>query len=167
MLAYDYSKDHNLLDFGDTLYNAMFAKPGTCPSGSAVCAPDGQYLSDFDNGSWYLTGTPWNNRWHKYFGMVFGIGAAAGWPAYRIGGPELLTRPRMYIGPESGLIPGASGVRVTAIAPTGERTEYSCASTPCPVDIDGGLGEHIFQLVYLSANGDVVAEDNGPVVQMQ
>jgi hypothetical protein len=87
MLAYVYSKDPTLLAFGDTLYNAMYAKAGTCATGSTACAPDVQYLTDLDSGTgWYVIGDPMNNKWHKWFGMFFGIGAGSDWPAYRIQG---------------------------------------------------------------------------------
>ena len=88
MVAYAYNGDLSLLAFGDTLYNGMYAKTGYCSAGSPICVPDGQYLTDLNSGiGWYVTGDPVNNKWHKYFGMFFGIGAGADWPAYRIGGP--------------------------------------------------------------------------------
>jgi hypothetical protein len=86
MLGYVYSKDPALRSFADTLYNAMYAKPGTCPGGSTLCVTDGNYLSDLDASGWYVTGDPVNDKWHKWFGMFFGIGAGCDWPAYRIGG---------------------------------------------------------------------------------
>jgi hypothetical protein len=89
MLAYQQSSNATLKTFADTLYNSMWAAPGTCPVGSTACVADGDYISDWDDGAWFLQpppgGSPWNNRWHKYFGMSFGIGGSASWPAVRLG----------------------------------------------------------------------------------
>jgi len=41
MAAYAYSHDPSLGSFIDVLFNAMWAKPSTCPAGSTVCVPDG------------------------------------------------------------------------------------------------------------------------------
>jgi hypothetical protein len=166
MLAYAYSKDLRLLAFGDTLYNAMYAKPGYCPTGSPICVPDGQYLTDLNSGiGWYVAGDPMNNKWHKWFGMFFGIGAGSGWPAYRIGG----ARPRMWrpirMAFNMAGVPGAAAVMVKAIAPNGEEIATSCASSPCTVTIDDRQGDYVFRLEYLSAGGAVLAATQMPAVQ--
>jgi hypothetical protein len=89
-LAYAYSQDSSLKALTDTLYNAMFAKPGTCPSGSTMCVSDGTYLDPMDDGQYMMatpplsslgTGTPW-----KWFGLFFGVSAQSSWPGYRVGG---------------------------------------------------------------------------------
>jgi hypothetical protein len=158
MAGYAYTRDSSLLAIGDTLYNANFAKPGTCPSGSTVCLPDGEYQGGFDDGNgWSMTGTPPVGQAHKYFGMFFGIGAGAAWPAYRIGGPQGVTRRQVYVGFNGARIPGAAGVRATATAPDGESIQVSCSSSPCAVPIDARQGEHIFRIEYLSHTGAVLA----------
>jgi len=87
MLAYADTGSAALQAFGNTIYNAMWSKPGTCPNGSALCVSDGNYLTSWDDGQYYIQpppgGTPYNNRWHKYFGMSFGIGAGSDWPVTR------------------------------------------------------------------------------------
>jgi hypothetical protein len=166
MLAYAGTKDPSLLAFGDALYNSMFAKPGTCPAGSSLCVPDGQYISDLNDGTgWNMTGTPWGNGWHKYFGMVFGFGASHDWPAYRVGGPQVRRRRPIRLGFDMQSVAGATAVRVSMIAPNGEVTETPCSSSPCTVTMDDRQGDHIFRLEYLSANGTVLASSQLPVVQ--
>ncbi len=166
MLAYNYSKDPNLLAFGDTLYNAMYAKPATCPSGSTVCKPDGEYITDLNSATgWYMQGQPWTNAWNKWLGAMFGIGAGSDWPAYRVGGPMLPRRRIVPLAFNMQSVPGAVAVRVTGMAPSGEIVQASCAASPCTVAIDERQGDHIFTLEYLSSSGAVLASTALPLVQ--
>ena len=97
IVDYNNTKDPGILSFANTLYNAMWAMPGTCPTGSTLCVSDGYYLSDWDPNpacgafscGWYITGDNADNRWHKYFGMSFGIGAGADWPAALVAGSSM------------------------------------------------------------------------------
>jgi hypothetical protein len=83
--AYKYNGDASLKAFVDTLYNAQWAKPTTCPSGSTICVPDGSYVSDYDDGGWNMSGTPPIGDAPKYFGQAFGVSALSAWPGYRLG----------------------------------------------------------------------------------
>jgi hypothetical protein len=85
--AYKYNGDASLKTFVDTLYNAQWAKPGTCPSGSTICVPDGSYVNSYDDGGWYMTGTPPTGDTPKWFGQAFGVSALSSWPGYRISQP--------------------------------------------------------------------------------
>ena len=164
MLGYSHSGDDaTLRAFGDLIYNANWAKPGTCPAGSTLCVPDGIYQNGLDGGTgWYMTGTPPNNAWHKTFGMMWGIGAGSAWPAYRVGGVQPIARRRVRVGFNRTQVPGAAQVRVTTTAPTGEVQQTLCTSSPCAVSIDGRSGEHIFRLEYLSDSGKVLAVSDMP-----
>ena len=51
MAAYAYNQDPSLKTFIDTLYNAMFARPTTCPAGSTICVPDGSYIDQIGRAS--------------------------------------------------------------------------------------------------------------------
>jgi hypothetical protein len=166
MVAYAYNGDLSLLAFGDTLYNGMYAKTGYCSAGSPICVPDGQYLTDFNSGlGWYMIGDPVNNKWHKYFGMSFGVGAGSDWPAYRIGGGRPRIGRPIRVAFNMASVPGAAAVRVTTIAPNGEQIQTSCASAPCTVTIDDRQGDHIFQLEYLAPGGAVLASTALPTAQ--
>lgn len=158
MLAYQYNQDPNLAAFGDLLYNSMFAKPGTCPVSSTLCVPDGEYISDLDDGTgWNMIGTPWANAWQKYFGMVFGFGANADWAAYRVGGPQPRGGRIVRVAVNMQSVAGTAAVRVSTIAPDGAVVNTSCTSSPCAVTIDERQGDHIFRVEYLSATGAVLA----------
>jgi hypothetical protein len=97
--AYVYSLDPSLKTLSDTLYNAMWARPATCPAGSTLCVSDGSYLSGMDDGQYMITGGPPSNAtpW-KWLGMFFGFSAQSAWPGYRVGGLQLQpVGPRAYI----------------------------------------------------------------------
>jgi hypothetical protein len=166
MLAYAYSQDPGLLAFGDTLYNAMYGKAGYCSTASPICVPDGQYVTDLNSGiGWYVTGDPMSDKWHKWFGMFFGIGAGSDWPAYRIGEARPRIGRPIRVAFNMAGVPGAAAVRVETIAPNGDVAETPCTSSPCTVTIDERQGDYIFRLEYLSAGGAVLATTQMPVVQ--
>ncbi|MBZ5581202.1 MAG: hypothetical protein LAQ30_03170 [Acidobacteriia bacterium] len=81
MGAYAWSQDNTFRDFADTLYDAMFAKPGTCPYGSSLCLPDGVYVTGMDPNGRMMTGTP--PEGNKWLGMFFGSNQLSSWPAQR------------------------------------------------------------------------------------
>ncbi len=87
MTAYAYSQDPALKSFADTLYSAMFSKPG-----SGGPNADGSYISALDDGNgWYMIGAPPMGQAPKYFGMFFGFSSLSAWPGYRVGGLQART----------------------------------------------------------------------------
>jgi hypothetical protein len=84
MLAYAYNKDAQLKSFADLLFNAMWAKPGTCPAGSTVCVPDGTYVDAYDDTGVDMTAAPPSGSAPKWFGMVWGFSGLSSWPAARV-----------------------------------------------------------------------------------
>ena len=62
-------------------------------------------------------------------------------------------------------MPGATSVRVSAVAPSGEIAQTTCNASPCEVEIDARQGDYLFLLQYLSASGKVVATSEVPVGQ--
>jgi hypothetical protein len=105
MTAYAYSGDPALKAFGDTLYSAMFSKPGTGGPN-----PDGSYIDALNDGNgWYMIGVPPIGKAPKYFGMFFGFGALSGWPAYRAGSAQAQTGGASSSG--SSVPPGHGGMR--------------------------------------------------------
>jgi len=146
----------------------MWAKPGTCPSGSTLCVSDGFYLDDWDNWTgWYMSGTPWNNLWHKYFGMSFGIGAGADWPAVRIGGPQGFSPRFVYLAFNMRTVSGAASVRVITTAPAERCPERRAPHRLARCRSTAGKGAIFFSLQYLSSNGAVLASTESPVIQGQ
>jgi hypothetical protein len=80
MVSYAYNGDPALQAFGDILFNAMWAKPGwTAPVGFTG---DAIYLTGYnDVYGFFVTGAI---PLPKYFGILFGIGGNASWPAIRL-----------------------------------------------------------------------------------
>ena len=60
-----------------TLFNALWAKPGTCPSGSALCVPDGYYFAQFD----CIDTPPVPDAWGTNCTAPKWYGQQWGWPA--------------------------------------------------------------------------------------
>jgi hypothetical protein len=78
MFTYAAAADPALKDFADTLYSAMWSKPGT---GSPE--EDGVYLSDEDDSGFFFTSRPPGGS--KWLGMFFGFASGSAWPALRVG----------------------------------------------------------------------------------
>jgi len=125
--AYAYTQDPSLGAFIQTLYNAMWAAPTTCPSGSTLCVPDGAYLDPMNDGQYGIAtpatlsalngGTPW-----KWFGMYFGYSGESSVPGILAGGLQRFAGVLMQ--PDDGEFPG----RVT--------TATNCNASPCAATVD-------------------------------
>ena len=165
MPAYQYSKDPALKDFIDMLYNAMWAKPGTCPAGSSLCVPDDYYMTAYDDGDVDLTGTPPNGAAPKWLGMMWGFGGLAAWPGYRAGGPQASEAGVFYVAFNLGTVQGATAAQVKTTGPTGETARTPCASMPCEVRVTGPEGDYHVELEYLSSSGGVIRKSALPVFQ--
>ncbi len=154
--AYAYSGDSSLQTFGDTLFSAMFSKPGTGGPN-----PDGYYVSDWDNTiGWYMAGTPPVGKAPKYFGMFFGFGDNSSWPAYRLGASSGTVGSTAYIPIHSN---GPVKVRITTVAPNGEVSRQICSASPCAVSFDARQGEYRVMLDYLTARDVVIFTENSVV----
>ncbi len=161
MRAYAENRDSRLRDLGDSLYNAMFAKPGTCPAGSSLCVPDGVYLIGMDYGGHMMTGAPpEGNTW---LGMFFGFNNLANWPAYRQGGLQTATNQTAYVTYDVGGIRGAAKARLRATAPNGSIVEVECGTSPCAVPLDGRQGKYLIEVQYVSATGKILATTQFPL----
>jgi hypothetical protein len=161
MVTYAFTQRTDLRAFADALYNAMFAKPGSCPSGSLVCVPDGYYLSGLDDGGSMMTAAP--PQGNEWFGEFFGVNGSSKWPAYRVGGPASGGTRTLYVNFDAGSVVGAAKVRVTATEPSGRALQTECSSSPCAVVFDGGQGTPLIELSYLSDAGVVLAKTTIPL----
>jgi hypothetical protein len=161
--AYLNSRDEGLKVFGDSLYSAMFSKPGT--GGPAA---DGYYVSDLEDGrGWYMIGTPPAGQSPKWFGQFFGYGALSTWPAYRLGGPQPEARQTVVVGFDREAIPNVRQVRITITAPSGTTTRTVCDISPCQVSVDGRQGDHLMALEYLGAQGDRAAAGEAAILAIR
>ena len=154
--AYAYSQDTSLKSFADLLYNAMWAKPSTCPVGSALCSSDGSYLQAFDNGQVNVSGTPPSGAAPKWFGQMWGYPGLSAWPAYRLGGPQAPVGQMFYVALNLAAVPGAVTARVTTTAADGTDLPVECTSSPCAITAYG-QGDVPAKLEYLSQSGAVLA----------
>ena len=166
MFAYAYNHDPSLKTLGDELYNAMWAKPATCPSESTLCVPDGSYLSGMDDGGYMISGgppvdlaTPW-----KWLGMFFGFSAQSAWAGQRVGGLQSAIGERVYIGANLPGVPGATKMRVVITDPSGSTTTTDCNALPCAVTVDSRQGDSLVSIQYLSATGAVLASSRTPLI---
>lgn len=138
----------------DTIYAALWGKPGTNP---IVPSPDGTYDNNFDTGSgngfWLTPGLSAG----KLFGQMFGFGRGDNWPALRVGGVETPRNVTLYIGGRIGDIPGATRMQITVTEPTGVMdAPVVCSSSPCPVTVNAAAGNPVIEVDYLSPNGAVL-----------
>ena len=166
MLAYAYNRDPALKAFADTLYNAMWGKPGTCPSGSTLCVPDGIYLTGMDDGQYMISGGPPTNGgtpW-KWFGQFFGWSGLSSWPGNRVGGVQPRAGESLYIGANLPGVPGATKIRVVITDPSGSTTTTDCNALPCAVTVDSRQGDPLVSIQYLSATGAVLASSRTPLI---
>jgi hypothetical protein len=166
--AYAYTQDPSLGGFIQTLYNAMWAAPTTCPTGSTVCVPDGTYLDQMNDGQYgiatptplsALNGTPW-----KWFGMYFGYSGESSTAGNLAGGLQPAVGELLYVGANMADVPGAAAIRVVATAPSGVTTTTNCNASPCAVSVDHRQGDPLLSLQYLSATGAVLASSSAPVI---
>jgi hypothetical protein len=162
--AYKYNGDTSLKAFVDTLYNAQWAKPTTCPVGSTVCVPDGFYVNSYDTGQSYLSGTPPLGEAPKWFGQAFGVSALSAWPAERIGGPQLQLGPPRYVGFNLSGAPHAVQARIALTTPDGQTSYTNCVSSPCLTTGDNGQGSGQIRLEFLSNSGKVLASSEAPII---
>jgi hypothetical protein len=161
MAAYSSSQSTDLHDFLDGLFSAMFAKPGTCPSGSSACVPDGTYLSGMDDGGSMMTGTP--PQGNEWFGTFFGFNDLSAWSAYRDGGLPPASWQTYYVSFSMGAVRGAEKVRISATEPSGAIVQTECASSPCAVAVDGRQGKPLIEVIYLSNSEGVLARTASPL----
>lgn len=167
MAAYAYNQDPGLRSFADLLFNAMWAKPTTCPAGSTVCVPDGAYVSAYDNNGADMAGTPPAGQAPKWFGDVWGFSGLSAWPAVRIGGPQPASTRTAYVGFDLRGVQGAAKVGVATTAPDGTVSQVECSSSPCGVPAPGPPGDRLIQLQYLSGSGKVLATGAASLVPAQ
>jgi hypothetical protein len=159
--AYAYNQDPSLGAFNDTLYNAMWARPTTCPAGSTLCVPDGFYIDPMDDGQYMISGSPPPDKWFGYF---FGFSAQSSWPGFRVGGVQPRAAEALYVDANLPGVPGAAAIHVVTTDPSGVTYTTNCSALPCAVTVDHRQGDHLISIQYLSATGAVLASSGAPVI---
>jgi hypothetical protein len=152
MQAYKATGTAALKTFVDTLYSAMWSKPGT--SGPD---PDGYYLEEMDDDGWNMTGDPVSHNHAKYFGMDFGFSALSSWPGLRLGGQAAADTRTVSVSFHLASVTNAASARLSVTAPNGTVTTYPCASSPCSISVDAERLGGSMKIEYLSAGSSVLA----------
>jgi hypothetical protein len=85
MRAYGRTRDTAYRDFAAMMFNNYWAKPLTCPTGSAICIPNASYASDWEDSGYRMTATDADSgRGSKWFGSIWGYSSEASIPALRV-----------------------------------------------------------------------------------
>ena len=141
--------------WGDLMYGNCMGNPVYTATGF-YAATDGN-TCDSSNGN-LNSSTAWGIGAGKWYGFFFGMGASWRWPAARLGGVEP-PRPRaVFVGFDLGSVESAASVKVVVTAPSGAQTSYICSTSPCQVTVDERQGSHVYQMIYLSGSGQVLAQ---------
>jgi hypothetical protein len=149
------------------MVNAQWAKPGTCPMRQSVCVSDGYYVSSYDPGGPFVSGTPPAGANPKWFGMPFGLNPQPSWAAMRLGGAQPPRKVHRLVGYDLNSVKGATSVNVVAVAPTGIVAETTCSASPCSITVDARLGAYLLRLKYFSPSRALLAETQMAVKSSQ
>jgi hypothetical protein len=68
------------------------------------------------------------------------------------------------VGFEPDSVPNAASVRVTLRRPDGGSVSKTCSTSPCQIDVNPTMGQHLQRLDYLSASGTVLASSSREIV---
>jgi hypothetical protein len=132
--------------FGDTVYGSIWAS-SAYTTGGVYTAPDNIQASNC---------YPTNLAYYKWPGFCFGIGMSHQWPAVRVGGVQGAQNEQALVEYDLAAAPSAEKVEIVIIKPSGAKTTYPCAASPCRVMVDKRQGTHVVQLNYLSASGKLI-----------
>ncbi len=152
MHTYQNTPDPATRDFGDLLYTSMFSKPG-----AGGIEGDGDYEWYWDN--FFNGGTPPGGTAPKWFGMYFGFGSLASWPAVRIGGPIVVSGTHSIT---FSLPAGATFRRLILTRPDGKVVTTDCTSSPCSFQY-WNYGTHLIRWEDRNPAG-IVADNKYPIV---
>jgi hypothetical protein len=167
--AYANTADPSVGAFIQTLYNAMWAAPTTCPAGSTLCVPDGTYIDAMNDGEYGIAtpptlallnyATPW-----KWFGMYFGYSGESSVPGILADGVQPEAGELLYVAANMADVPGAAAIRIVTTAPSGVASTTNCNASPCAVAVDRRQGDPLLSIQYVSATGAVLASSNAPLI---
>jgi hypothetical protein len=167
MSTYQYNQDPATKAAMDAMYNQMWAKPGTCPSGSTICnssvtsscALPPCYMTQLDpSADGFMlaplgTGQPSPPKW---FGQYFGFGDYSSWPALRLSAGQAESSQAVYVDFNLKTVAGAVKVGVKATFPNGDTRETECRSAPCAIGVDPRQGTYRLDITYLSSDGSAL-----------
>lgn len=132
----------------DTLYGAMFTKPG-----------DGNYLTMIDDGGWYIIPGYTDTRGaQKWLGMLFGFAGLSSWPGTEIGGLGAPNNLTSYVGYNLSTVPGAVSALIRPVYADGTLGPAiaTCSSSPCGFPVASGYGNPAVRIQYLDGSGRAI-----------
>ena len=132
--------------FGDTVYGSIWAS-SAYTTGGVYSAPDNIQASNC---------YPVNLAYYKWPGFCFGMGMSHQWPAARLGGVQAAQNQQALVEFDLAAAPTAEKVEMIVVKPSGAKSSYSCATSPCRVMVDKRQGTHLVQINYLSASGTLL-----------
>jgi len=172
-------------DWGDECYSATLGGPITGPDSStflgtntATCAGpfcDG-YISDVvagardcnaGNSAPCIPGSYVFTNLGKNFGEAFGAPGIDNELGWRLGGLAPAVNRTLWVSFSTAGVPHATQARITLTQPSGVATTQTCSASPCAVQADARQGNHVVQLVYLSASGQSLATGDPMILVVQ
>ena len=138
--------------FCDGLITDVVAGARDCNAGNAApCTPGGYVFSNLG----------------KNFGEAFGAPGIDNQLAWRLGGLAPAVNRTLWVSFSTAGVPQATQARITLTQPSGVTFTQTCSASPCAVQADARQGNHVAQLVYLSAGGQLLATADPIVLIVQ
>jgi hypothetical protein len=172
-------------DWGDECYSATLGGPVTGPDSStalgtnaAACGGpfcDG-YISDvvaaardcnLGNAAPCTPGGYVFSNLGKNFGEAFGAPGIDNELGWRLGGLAPAVNRTLWVSFSTAGVPQATQARITLTQPSGITVTQTCSASPCAVQADARQGNHVAQLVYLSAGGQTLAAADPTIFVVQ
>ena len=104
----------------------------------------------------------------KNFGEAFGapgIDNELGWSSS--GGLAPAVNRTLWVSFNTAGVLHATQARITLTQPSGVTVTQTCSTSPCAVQADARQGNHVAQLTYLSASGQMLATGDPMIVVVQ
>jgi hypothetical protein len=134
-------------DRGDLHYAGIFGKLG------GPMAGDGYFYNEFENDGFVVT-----QRKSKDFGFAFGFGFASTWPAVRLGAPAPEKLVSSTLSVDMSRFPQGTSMRVTVTQPSGAKSVFTCAESPCQVTLDARQGAHWARIEFLDSSSQLIPD---------
>ncbi|MDP9112100.1 MAG: hypothetical protein M3O20_00300 [Acidobacteriota bacterium] len=136
----------------DGLITDTIAGAPDCNAGNvAPCVPGGYVFSNLG----------------KNFGEAFGAPGIDNELAWRLGGLDPVVNRTLWVSFNLAGVPQSTHVTITLTQPSGITVMQTCSASPCAVQGDARQGNHVAQLVYLSAGGQPLASGDPIVLVVQ
>ncbi len=172
-------------DWGDECYSATLGGPSTGPDSSTYIGAFAPTCAGPLCDGWItdaVAGTRNCNAGHappcipggyvlsnlgKNFGEAFGAPGIDNELGWRLGGLAAAVSRTLWVSFNTAGVPQATQARITLTQPSGVTVTQTCSASPCAVQADARQGNHVAQLVYLSAGGQTLASADPMVLVVQ